>query len=70
MPFVVVAHLTPVNFMCSVLIVIMRNGDLYPVVTVVAQNVRTMKLVSGLTDNRASYYLFPILWLLLHCLMN
>jgi len=58
------AHLIPVNFMCSVLIVITQNGDLCPVDTVVVQSVRTMKPASGLTDNRASYYLFPILWLL------
>ena len=42
MPFAVAVHLIPVNFMCSVLTVIMRNGNLYPVDTVVVQNVRTM----------------------------
>jgi hypothetical protein len=42
MPFFVAAHLIPVNFMCSVLIVVTRNGDLFPVDTVVAQSVRTM----------------------------
>jgi hypothetical protein len=72
MPFVVAAHLIPVNFMCGVLTltVITHNGDLYPVVTVIVQSVRTIKPASGLTDNRANYYLFPIFWLLLHYLTN
>ena len=47
----------PVNFMCSALIVITVNGDRYPVVTGVVRSVRTMKPVSGLIANRASYYL-------------
>jgi hypothetical protein len=70
MPFFVAAHLIPVNFMCSVLIVVTQNGDLFPVDTEVAQSVRTMKPANGLTDNRPSYCLSFILWLLLHCLMN
>jgi hypothetical protein len=72
MPFVVAAHLIAVNFMCSVLTltVITQNGDLYPVATVIAQSVRIMKPVSGLTDSRANYCLFPIFWPRLHCLMN
>ena len=70
MPLVAAVHLIPVNFMCNVLIVVTGNGDLFLVGTVVAHSVRTMKPASGLIDNRANYYLFPILWLLLQCLMN
>ncbi len=53
--------------MCSVLTVVTLNGDLYPVDTVVAQSVRTMKPADGLTGNRPSCCLSFILWLLLHC---
>jgi len=70
MPFLVAVHLIPENFMCSVLTVVTRNGDLYPVDTVVARNVRTMQLANGLTNNRPSYCLSFILWLLLPCHMN
>ncbi|MDL1979724.1 MAG: hypothetical protein LWX52_16860, partial [Deltaproteobacteria bacterium] len=64
MPFFVAAHLIPVNFMCSVLIVVMRNGDFFPVDTVVAQSARTIKPANELIDNRPSYCLSFILWLL------
>jgi hypothetical protein len=70
MPLAAAAPLNPVNFMCSVPTVIMRNGDRYPVVTAVVQSVRTIKPVSGLTGNRPSYCLFFILWLPLHCHIN
>jgi hypothetical protein len=42
MPFVVAAHLIPVNSMCSVLTVITHNGNLCPADTVVTQDVKTI----------------------------
>jgi hypothetical protein len=70
MLFAVAVLRIPVSYMYSVLTVITGNGTHYPVVTGVAQRVKTMNPVNGLTDNRASYYLFLIFWQLLHCLMN
>ncbi|GAB6147456.1 hypothetical protein JCM12294_49130 [Desulfocicer niacini] len=58
MPFAVAVPLPPVNSMWGVLNVPMVNGDLYPVVTAVALNVRTMKPANGLTGSRVNYCLF------------
>jgi hypothetical protein len=60
MPSAVAVHLIAVNFMCAALTVISQSGGLYPVATVVAHSVRTIKPASGLTDNRANYYRLPI----------
>ena len=68
--FAVAVLRIPASSMCSALIVIMQSGGLYPAATVVVQSVKTMKPASGLTGNWASCYRFPIIWLLLHCLMN
>ena len=76
-------HLKAMNAICScrtpdsgelyvqcALTVITDNGIRYPVGTGVAQSARTMRPASGLIGNRPNYYLFPILWLLSHYLMN
>jgi len=68
--FAVAVLRIPASSMCSALIVIMQSGGLYPAAIVVVQSVRTMNPASGLTGNRANYYLLPILWLRLRFRMN
>jgi len=58
MPSAVAVHLIPVNFMCGALTVITQSGGLYPVGTVAAQSVRTMKPVDWI--DRQQSKLLPV----------